>query len=306
MAFDYDVIVLGDYCLDLIFTGLLAFPKLGTEVEATELAMETGGACNTALALHRLGVKTGWAVEFGTDDFSRFLLSKLREEKFPEDLFVLTSGNMRKITVSLSYPDDRAFIAYYDKGRMVDTAIKGIIAKRAKIVVIPALLYGPAMNAGSALTKLKGTQLFMDGNCSEDVTIDNREIRKAIESVRFYSPNCREAKTVSKQNDPEKAVRELGKFCQTVIVKDGQNGCWCSDNGAIYHEPGYPVKVVDTTGAGDCFNAGFLRAWLDGNEIKTCLRWGNIAGALSTQRAGGNGYKLSFAEIREKVKEVSI
>jgi sugar/nucleoside kinase (ribokinase family) len=305
MEYDFDVIVLGDYCLDLIFTGLPAFPKLGTEVEATELAMETGGACNTSLALHRLGVKTGWAVEFGTDDFSRFLLTKLREEKFPETLFAFTPGNMRKITVSLSYPDDRAFIAYYDKGKMIETAIKGLMTKRARIIVIPALLYGPAMAAGSALTKIKGTQLFMDGNCSEAVTIDNKEVRKAIQSMRFYSPNCREAKTISKQANPEKAVRELGKICQTVIVKDGQNGCWCSDNGNIYHEPGYPVKVVDTTGAGDCFNAGFLCAWLDGKDIQTCLRWGNIAGALSTQKAGGNGYKLSVQEISEKAKEVS-
>ena len=302
---DFDVIVLGDYCLDLIFTGLKEFPKLGAEVEATDLAMETGGACNTALALHRLGVNTAWAVEFGSDDFSKFLLTRLREESFPEDLFIFTPSNMRKITVSLSFPDDRAFIAYYDRGRMVETAIKGIMEKRSKIVVIPALLYGPALSAGSLLAKLKGTLLFMDGNSSENITIENKEVRKAIQKVRFYSPNYKEAKMITGLDDPEKAVRELGKLCQTVIVKDGQNGCWCSDNNVIYHEPAYQVNVVDTTGAGDCFNAGFLRAWLNGKDVTTCLKWGNIAGALSTQKAGGNGYKLTVEEIEAKVKEVS-
>ena len=302
---DFDVIVLGDYCLDLIFTGLKEFPRLGAEVEATDLAMETGGACNTALALHRLGVNTAWAAEFGLDDFSKFLLARLREEKFPEDLFIFTSGKMRKITVSLSFPEDRAFIAYYDKGRMVETAIKGLMAKKAKIVVIPALLYGPALSTGSALAKLKGTLLFMDGNSSESITVENQNVRRAIQKVRFYSPNCKEAKMITGLDDPEKAVKELGKLCQTVIVKDGQNGCWCSDNNKIYHEPVYPVKVVDTTGAGDCFNAGFLRAWLNGKDIQACLQWGNFAGALSTQKAGGNGYKLSVEEIEAKIKEVS-
>lgn len=294
---DFDVIVLGDYCLDLIFTGLDEFPKLGAEIEAKALAMETGGACNTSLALHRLGVKTAWACEFGTDDFSQFILDQLRAEHFPEDLFIMTPGNMRKITVSLSYPHDRAFIAYYDKGRMVETAIKGIMTKKAKIVVIPALLHGPALSAGAAVTKLKGSQIFMDGNSSEAITIDSKEVRQALSSVRFYSPNCREAKTITKLDDLEKAARNLGEYCPTVIIKDGGNGCWCCDNGQIYFEPGYKVKVVDTTGAGDCFNAGFLRAWLDSKDIQTCLKWGNIAGALSTQRAGGNGYRLTVTEI---------
>ena len=88
---------------------------------------------------------------------------------------------------------------------------------------------------------------------------------------------------MTRLDDLEKAAKTLGKMCQTVIVKDGGNGCWCSDNNQIYFEPAYKVKVVDTTGAGDCFNAGFLCAWLNGKDIRSCLRWGNVAGALSTQ-----------------------
>jgi sugar/nucleoside kinase (ribokinase family) len=298
---DYDVIVLGDYCLDLIFTGLDEFPKLGAEIEAKALAMETGGPCNSALALHRLGVKTAWACEFGTDEFSQFVLQKLRSENFPEDLFVFSPGQVRKITVSLSYPDDRAFIAYYDKGKMIETAVKGIMAKSAKILLIPALVYGPATSFAALISKLKNTVVYMDGNCSEMVTMADREVRKSLESVRFYSPNRKEACVITGIDDPEKAVVELGKVCQTVILKDGQNGSWCSDNNRIYYEPAHPVRVVDTTGAGDCFNAGFIRAWLDGKDIQTCLKWGNVAGALSTQKAGGNGYRLSLSEIESIV-----
>jgi sugar/nucleoside kinase (ribokinase family) len=302
---DFDVIVLGDYCMDIIFTGLTEFPKLGTEVEAKALSIETGGPANTALALHRLGVKTGWAAEFGEDDLSQFALRKLREEHFPEDLFVFSPGNVRKITVALSYPEDRAFIAYYDNGKMVETAIKGLVTGKAKIVVIPALLYGPSLFAGTAITRLKGTQIFMDGNCSDEtVSIKDKKIRQAIESVRFYSPNCREARSITRENDLEKAVKILGEMCHTVIIKDGANGCWCSDDGQIYHESGYKVKVVDTTGAGDSFNAGFLRAWLDGKDIRTCLKWGNVTGALSTQKAGGSGYRLTYEEVNRIVNEV--
>lgn len=300
---DFDVIILGDYCLDLIFTGLGTMPRLGAEIEAKSLAMEPGGACNTALALHRLGVHTAWACEFGIDDFSQFVLKRFRDEQFPEDLFKFSQKPVRKITVSLSFPHDRAFIAYYDPSDQIQTAIKGLLSRSAKIVVIPTLFYGPALLAGNVIAASKKMQIFMDGNSSEKVTLEQPEIRNALKHVRFYSPNHTEARQITQLDDMEKAVTILGEICQTVIIKDGSNGSWCSNVGRIYHEPAFKVKVVDTTGAGDCFNAGFLKAWLDGKEIQQCLKWANIAGALSTQLAGANNYRLSAAEIEALIQQ---
>jgi len=303
---DFDVIVLGDYCLDLIFTGLESMPKLGTEIEAKALAMEPGGACNTSLALHRLGVKTAWAVEFGTDEFSQFVLQRFRQEKFPEDLFKFTPKPVRKITVSLSFPEDRAFVAYYDDGEQIQTALNGLTKRSARIVIIPTLFYGPALIAGRVISSVKKMQIFMDGNNSGYSTIQKPEIKKALSMVRFYSPNHGEAQRITQVDDMEKAARMLGEICQTVIIKDGANGCWCSDEGMLYHEPGIKVNAIDTTGAGDCFNAGFLKAWLDGKEIQQCLKWANIAGALSTQKPGANSYHLTTSEIEKRIAQEKI
>jgi sugar/nucleoside kinase (ribokinase family) len=300
---DFDAIVLGDYCLDLIFTGLDSMPIKGAEIESKALAMEPGGACNTSLALHRLGVKTAWAVEFGTDDFSKFILQRLRAENFPEDLFVFHDKWMRKITVSLSYADDRAFIAYYDQGDMVKTAIQGMTKAQAKLVIVPSFIYGAALTAGSLLAKSKKMQLFMDGNCSADISLSTPHVKSALRAVRFFAPNRREATTLTRNEDIEKTVMQLGEYCQTVIVKDGGNGAWCCDEGRFYHDSAYPVTVVDTTGAGDCFNAGFLKAWFSGKSIEECLMWGNVAGALSTQLAGANAYRLTSEEISTIVEK---
>jgi sugar/nucleoside kinase (ribokinase family) len=296
---DFDVIVLGDYCLDFIFTGLPSMPVLGTEIEAKGLAVEPGGACNTALALHRLGVKAAWAVEFGTDDFSSFVLQKFRDEHFPEDLFIFSKKPVRKITASLSFPDDRAFIAYYDQGDMIQTALKGLTARTAKIIVIPALFFGPALQAGHLIAKSRKMDIFMDGNSSSGVSLQQPQIRDTLKKVRFFSPNRKEALNITDETDLQVAIKRLGEFCQTVIIKDGCNGAWCSDSGKIYFEPAIPVKAVDTTGAGDCFNAGFLKAWLSEKPIQECLRWGVIAGGLSTTMAGANNYKLSSKEIEK-------
>ena len=66
-------------------------------------------------AMHRLGLKVGWAADFGDDDFSRFTLERARAEGLDDALFVHHRRPLRRITVALSYPDDRAFITYVDR-----------------------------------------------------------------------------------------------------------------------------------------------------------------------------------------------
>lgn len=300
---DFDVIVLGDYCLDLVFTGLDSLPVLGTEIEAKALSMEPGGACNSALALHQMGVRAGFAAEFGNDEYSKYVLNRFREVNFPFDLFKLSDHPVRKVTVSLSFPADRAFVAYYDPSQQIETAIHALTKYTARLVIIPTLFYGPALDLGSVLAAHKHMTLFMDGNSMDQATVAKSEVQKALKKVRFYSPNHDEAVRITGLTDMEAAARLLGKYCQTVIIKDGANGCWCCDDGTLIHEPGYRVKVVDTTGAGDCFNAGFIKAWLDGKEIRQCLKWANMAGALSTQMAGANTYPLNAAEIETRIAQ---
>jgi len=114
MTHPYDVIVVGDYFIDLVFGGLPRFPELGVEIIGTDFEMIPGGAYNSALAMHRLGLKVGWACDFGTDDFSRFVLERARSAGLDDSLFVCHAQPLRRITVAASYPEDRAFITYCD------------------------------------------------------------------------------------------------------------------------------------------------------------------------------------------------
>ncbi len=297
MAKKYDVIVLGDYYLDLIFTGLAQFPELGKEIFSSGFDMLPGGAYTAALAMQRLGLNVGWAADFGNDAISRSVLAQVREAGLGDELFTVHGRPLRRVTVSASYPADRAFITYCDPEPAVPAAMRALAVASAQAVYIAGVYYGKLFDAGHALVRAKGMKLVMDGNSADDVVLTVPAVRKVLQRLDAFLPNAAEARRITGKSDLAAAIRVLGELCHLVIVKDGANGAYACAAGQIIHEPAMPVTPVDTTGAGDCFNAGFVRAWLAGKSLGDCLRWGNVVGGLSTTAHGGTGRTVNAAEV---------
>jgi sugar/nucleoside kinase (ribokinase family) len=180
MADSLDVLVVGDYCLDLVFTGMKSEPIMGKEIVATGFNMTLGGTCNSALAMHRLGLKVAWAADFGNDQFSQFVLEKLEKENFDHRYFVHHKKDIRLMTVSLSYPHERAFIAYYDKGPAFPAAFAVIPKVNSKWIYIPGLLHGSQLEAGLALIKSRKIKIAMDGNYWDRLSLKNEAVRRSM------------------------------------------------------------------------------------------------------------------------------
>lgn len=287
MADSLDVLVVGDYCLDLVFTGMKSEPIMGKEIVATGFNMTLGGTCNSALAMHRLGLKVAWAADFGNDQFSQFVLEKLEKENFDDRYFVHHKKDIRLMTVSLSYPHERAFIAYYDKGPVFPAAFAVIPKVHSKWIYIPGLLHGPQLEAGLALIKSRKMKIAMDGNYWDRLSLKNKAVRRSIEICDLFFANADEAKSLTGEENLEKATAKLGKFCPVVVVKAGCLGAYGVQDQQVEYVQSIKVKPIDTTGAGDCFNAGFLKAYFGGSNLRECLKWGNIVGGLSTLGLGG-------------------
>jgi sugar/nucleoside kinase (ribokinase family) len=300
MGYDYDVLTGGDYCIDYIFTGLPKMPEPGSEVHGRKFAIEPGESCNSVIAMHRLGIKVGWAADFGTDEFSRTILKKLNDEGIDSRLFIHHKKTYQRITISASFSHDRAFITYYDKEPYkLPALIKKLPFVSAKIMFIPGFYTGALFPIASLLVKKKKMIIVMDGNHPNSETIEVPAVRKTLESIDIVLPNAKEALKMSGKDDIPAAAKELGRFCPLVIVKDGANGSWACNNGKIIHVPGIKVNPIDTTGAGDNYNAGFLRAYLDARDLAECLKWGNISGGLSTEALGGPGRKITVEDIKK-------
>jgi hypothetical protein len=297
MSLRYDVIVVGDYCLDWIFTGLPSTPALGREVVASGFDVVPGGTCNAVFCLHRLGMNVGWAADFGSDPFSQQVLDQSRAEGLDDRLFVQHKQPMRRVTVSASYPGERSFIAYYDPEPTIPAALKALALASARLVFVPGLYVGSALKLGLQLIHAKNMCLAMDGNSNVEMSLADPRVKQVLRSLDVFLPNRSEALRLTGEPDLDRALERLGSLCALVVVKDGANGAVAVENGRVCRAPAIPVTPLDTTGAGDAFDAGFLKAWLDGRPLAECLRWGVIVGGLSTLGAGGTGQVTRAADV---------
>jgi sugar/nucleoside kinase (ribokinase family) len=296
-----DFLVVGDYCLDLIFTGLDQMPVMGQEVVSKGFDMLPGATYNTVVALKRLGANIRWACDFGTDDYSRWVYQKTMEEGINPELFIQHNRPLRNITVSMSSPENRAFLAYYDPAPTLPAGFKNLLKVNAKVLFIPGVYTGALMDVALKAIKARGMKLVMDGNSYENTTLKQPNLQKLLRNLDVFLPNRQETLRMTGETSVEAALNVLGSLCPLVVVKAGSEGAYAYQHGEIVQVPPIPVKVIDTTGAGDCFNAGFLTAWLEDRPLIECLQWGNIVGGLSTQKHGGTGQRVTQDDIDQKM-----
>ena len=147
----YDFLVIGNATVDLVFTGLASLPALGKEVYSTGFDMIPCEAYNSAVAMHRLGLKVGWAVDFGSDDFSHFIQAQAKAEGLDPSLFVQHRRPFRRISIACSLPEDRAFITYYDPDPPIPAALKALATAPARSLYLPGFYYGGLFEAAHRL-----------------------------------------------------------------------------------------------------------------------------------------------------------
>ena len=296
----YDVLVVGDYTIDLIFAGLPGLPESGREVTGNQFAQLPGESYTSAVAMHRLGLRVGWAADFGDDDLSALALRYVRAEGLDEALFVHHKRPYRRVSVAASLPDDRAFITYYDPVPAQPAALKALVTARARALYVPGYYSGALFNAGRWLVRAKRMQLIMDGNMTADLTLESPGVRRTLAQVDVFLPNAREARQLTGQTDLEQAARQLAALGPLVVVKNGAVGAFACQADRLWHAPALPITPVDTTGAGDCFSAGFVKARLMGRPVGECLQWANIVGGLSTLGLGGTGQRVTAEDVARR------
>jgi len=279
------VYLVGRYFTDLVFTRLPEMPRLGHEVYAREFHMLPGGAATPAIALTRLGLRAAWPCFFGSDDFSQQIRSLVIAENVDSSFFSDLGKPAPHISVAFSFADERAFLSYADP--MPDPPHEELIRRTR-----PAWLYLANLHSGEKLRRLAraardaGARIYMDCQAQQSRPPES-ELGEALSLVDVFSPNLEEARMLTGEQDANEALEKLSRLAETVIIKLGAAGCVCREKKATYRAPGFSASVVDTTGAGDNFNCGFLFGQINGFSLADSLRIANICGGLSVEGFGG-------------------
>jgi sugar/nucleoside kinase (ribokinase family) len=149
----------------------------------------------------------------------------------------------------------------------------------------------PAMDGAPAAAVLRRAREF-GLRTALDVCWDREErwwslLSPCLPHLDYFLPSEDEARMLSGETEPEAmAAFFLAHGCGAVAIKRAERGSYFRQGEVAFHTPAFPVTVAETTGAGDCFVAGFLTGALRGWEWPTTLRFANAAGAHSVQSVG--------------------
>jgi sugar/nucleoside kinase (ribokinase family) len=124
-----------------------------------------------------------------------------------------------------------------------------------------------------------------------------------LQRVDVFVPTETELLAITQEDSIEAGLDRLAEI-PTVAVKLGARGAMARRGSQIVQADSIPVKVADTTGAGDSFDAGFVYAYLAGLDLQLALRFACACGALSTRAAGGTGAQATLAEVRQFIPDL--
>ncbi|HSY31207.1 MAG TPA: carbohydrate kinase family protein [Verrucomicrobiae bacterium] len=297
-----DVMVVGDLFAELVMSGFSSWPgRAGEELFAERFCREIGGgAAITACGLAKLGAKVGVVGVVGETDGQR-LIERLESRGVNTSAIQRSSREPTAVTVSISSATDRTFLTYMGANcelpaNLQQIASRGDFARARHIHLAFAPKPAEADNLFRAVIS-QGCTLSVDVGWHPEWLSDTHS-REALRSVNIFFPNEREAALMTGENDPRLILRHFGRMgFRTVALKLGPAGAALLCDGTITFCEPIMIPSLDTTGAGDCFDAGFLYAWLRGDNPQNCLRAGTICGALSTRCLGGIDGFPTVAEL---------
>ena len=283
------VLSLGRVYGDLVFRGLDGMPQLGREVFAEEFTLTPGGgALITAAHLAALGRPAALLARFGTDELSSALGKRI--EQLGLDLQFLdrhpTAGP--QLTVVMVQDGERAFLsrrAGHARPASFEKALAWSAATHLHIAEYATL---HEMTDAISAAKRHGLTVSLDPSW-DDTLIRAPEFLKHAAGADIFLPNLEEAEALTGLADPAAALAQLASEFPIVALKCGGEGAMLAAAGQTLALPSRQVEVIDTTGAGDAFNAGFLHCWLNGAALADCLAAAIEAGTRSVQALGGTG-----------------
>jgi len=287
----------------------IAYP-LGEKILINHLEFQVGGGgTNTAVAFSRLGLKTAYLGKIGKDESGLSVFRSLRNEGVK---FIGALGNASGLSVILdSVEDDRTILAYKGCNNFLEFKEVDKNKLSAKWFYFSSMIGDSlrTMNQLSAFASKNKIKIAFNPS-SYMAKSGLKKLKPIIKNTSILILNKEESCDIlGKKHDNKLDVREVlvelkKHISECVVITDGSNGAWCYDGQKIlFAKPVKGLKIIETTGAGDAFAAGFTAQATKEKSIEECFRAGFIESEAVITAYGAKNNLLSASMLKRKLNQ---
>lgn len=305
------ILVAGEINADLICQGYREFPRPGREILVDQFAVTLGSASAICAAgLARLGNSTSFVSKVGDDMWGDYCLDFLNRLGVDTSQVTKDPDLQTGVTISVSSEKDRALITYLGAIRELrEGDISSAILEKFTHLHVSSFFLQEGLRPGLEKLFMRATELGL--TTSLDTGFDPAEewgpgLAEVLAVTDVFLPNEVELAAIAGSDDVVEALTSLENGRTLTAAKLGAKGAAALVSGKLIECAPISVEPVDTTGAGDSFNAGFLHAWLRGESAETCLRAGVFTGGKSTESIGGTSGQPDAITLGAYLRTTSI
>ncbi|MGA9399185.1 MAG: carbohydrate kinase family protein [Anaerolineaceae bacterium] len=296
----FDILVAGEINPDLILTGDVE-PVFGQVEKLVEDATLTIGSSSVIFACGaaRLGLKVAFIGICGRDVFGRFMLDEMQRVGVDVSSVIIRADGQTGLSVILNRKADRAILTH--AGLIAALRAEDVtdeILSDARHLHVASYFLQTALQPGlhDLFSRARSLGLTTSLDTNYDPTGLWISVDELLAVTHVLLLNEREAMSLAGASDIQQTASKLGARVDTLAIKLGESGAMGVRGDQKANTPSLPVTVVDTVGAGDSFDAGFIFGYLNQWDLRRSLRLGCVCGALSTQKEGGTAAQPTLAE----------
>ena len=296
----YDLLVAGEINPDLILSGNV-IPEFGQVEKLVDTAALTIGSSSAIFACGaaRLGLNVAFIGLCGDDVFGRFMLDEMSKRGVDVSHVIVRKDGQTGLSIILNNEIDRAILTHSGLiAELLASDIADSLLAQARHLHVASYFLQTKLQPDLPALFKRAQSLGL--TTSLDTNYDPSEkwigFDELLAVTNVFLPNETEAKSLTGAENAEEAATRLQSKVEALAIKLGKNGALGISKSQRVQVESIPIKVVDTVGAGDSFDAGFMAGYLNDWELEKSLRLACVCGALSTQQAGGTNGQPTLEE----------
>lgn len=280
------VLTIGPIYCDLLLEGFSEIPQMGEEFFLDSYVLSAGGNAIVASAISQLGVPSSLLATIGSDLMGEQLETLLKEKQVQLDYLLKVPSQKTNLSLILHGAEDRSFLTWvqdfssYEK--LLEDKLKAIeVGGFSHVHVCFEYLGKPCVQRFLTRTRNMGIPIST-GLGFQDSLLWDASSQSYLSYVDWCFMNLSEAKRITHRDELYEIMATLQTFISIPVITLGEKGaCALTREGDLLHCPAEDVQVVNTTGSGDSFVAGFIYALVQGLPLSTSLQYGNLLGSLT-------------------------